>query len=61
MEEIGRVTQQNAASAEQSSTAAEELSTQAHELAAAIGAFRLEGARIGPEATPASEARRARA
>jgi methyl-accepting chemotaxis protein len=39
--DMGKVTQQNAASSEESSSAAEELSTQSGELASMVGSFRL--------------------
>ncbi len=40
--EMGKVTQQNAASSEESSSAAEELSSQSEELAAMVGSFKIE-------------------
>jgi methyl-accepting chemotaxis protein len=42
--EMGKVTQQNAASSEESSSAAEELSSQSEELAAMVGSFKMERA-----------------
>ncbi len=56
VDEMDKVIQQNAASAEESSSAASELSGQAEELAAMVGAFKL-----GAEERPARRAARARA
>ncbi len=49
--EMGKVTQQNAASSEESSSAAEELSSQSEELAAMVGSFRIERTGMQKRAT----------
>jgi methyl-accepting chemotaxis protein len=62
--EMGKVTQQNAASSEESSSAAEELSSQAEQLAAMVSSFRIERggeAASGAGAAPRRSARPAAA